>query len=106
MKNNNIFHSILKISSSGPSDNQLILIQIKASIHSWHLKIVHFQSAGIWIINVQLLIQLCPICNNAIESKEHLSIEYVNSRDLGGLAQKWWGFNDYLKIGLRFNLLG
>ncbi|GKD92368.1 RNA-directed DNA polymerase, eukaryota, reverse transcriptase zinc-binding domain protein [Tanacetum coccineum] len=74
------------------------LIPIKLNILTWRISLdriptrSNLDSRGIDLDSI-----LCPVCNDEIETSQHLLIDCSIAKSSWILVSKWWGFHDYPK---------
>ncbi|GJS69973.1 zinc finger, CCHC-type containing protein [Tanacetum coccineum] len=74
------------------------LIPIKLNILTWRISLdriptrSNLDSRGIDLDSIS-----CPVCNDEIETSQHLLIDCSIAKSSWILVSKWWGFHDYPK---------
>ncbi|GKE07248.1 RNA-directed DNA polymerase, eukaryota, reverse transcriptase zinc-binding domain protein, partial [Tanacetum coccineum] len=73
-------------------------IPIKINIFSWRLAINRLPTRyNLDIRGIDLDSTLCPVCNEAVETNQHLFLDCDIAQHLWKLIIKWWGLKDYPK---------
>ncbi|GJR33308.1 putative RNA-directed DNA polymerase, eukaryota, reverse transcriptase zinc-binding domain protein [Tanacetum coccineum] len=73
-------------------------ISIKINIHNWRLLNDRLPTRmNMDIRGMDLNLTRCPVCDDALETAQHLFIDYMIARNLWVMIQKWWQLADYPK---------
>ncbi|PWA43590.1 reverse transcriptase zinc-binding domain-containing protein [Artemisia annua] len=71
-------------------------VPIKVNIHNWRLRLDRLPTrCNLDTRGIDLHSTRCPLCDEALETAQHLFVECMVAKDIWIMIKKWWGLGKY-----------
>ncbi|PWA59872.1 reverse transcriptase domain, Reverse transcriptase zinc-binding domain protein [Artemisia annua] len=71
-------------------------VPIKVNIHNWRLRLDRLPTrCNLDTRGIDLHSTRCPLCDEALETAQHLFVECMVAKDIWIMIKKWWGLGEY-----------